>query len=469
MKHLPKYFLLLFICAFLQTSCKKDSFITSIEARVNISTDSLKYDTVFTTAGSITKSFKITNENNQKLLLNKVKLMGGVLSSYKMNVDGVPTTEANNIEVAANDCIYVFVSVVINPSAANLPFVVSDSIQINYNGNNRYVQLQAYGQNAIFFRNQTISTNTTWSNTKPYVILDGLKIAANITLTIQQGTKIYLHANAPILVDGTIIANGTKNNEVVFTGDRLDADYKNLPASWPGIYFREFSKDNILQFAVIKNAFQAVVAEKPSVNANPKLILQQCVIDNSFKEGLLFVNTHAQVNNSLISNCGNNVLLSYGGNYTFTNCTVAAFSNKYITHKNEVLGITNFANTTGGVLTANLTATFRNNIFWGDAGFVDNEIQIAKQGANPFTVLFENNLYRNATADPTNATLTNNLKNINPAFDTVDVTKNIFDFRITKDAAAPGINKGKATSFVKDLDDKIRNVGLPDIGCYEKQ
>jgi len=84
------------------------------------------------------------------------------------------------------------------------------------------------------------------------------------------------------------------------------------------------------------------------------------------------------------------------------------------------------------------------------------------------TVLFENNLYKNAT-DPVNVTLTNNLKNINPTFNTVDVNKNIFDFRITKDAAAPGINKGVATSFAKDLDDKARSVGLPDIGCYEKQ
>jgi hypothetical protein len=468
MKKLFTYCLLLITYCLLQTSCKKDSFITSNEARVNITADSLKYDTVFTTTGSITKSFKIINENNQKLLLNKVKLMGGITSAYKMNVDGVATTDANNIEVAANDSIYVFVSVTINPSTANLPFIVSDSIQVNYNGNNRYIQLQAFGQNAIFLRNQTISTNTTWSNTKPYVILDGLKIATNTTLTIPQGAKIYCHANAPILVDGTLIVNGTKNNEVVFTGDRLDENYKDLPASWPGIYFREFSKDNVMQFAIVKNAYQAVVAEQPSVNANPKLVLQQCVIDNSFKEGLLCVNTNVQANNCLIINCGNNVFISYGGNYTFTNNTIATFSNKYITHKNEVLGITNFFNATSGTLTANLNAVFRNNIFWGDNGFVDNEVVTVKQGSTTFNVLFENNLFRNLTV-PANATLTNNITNQNPQFDSIDVAKHIFNFRITKDAAAPGINKGLATSFTKDLDDAPRSVGLPDMGCYEKQ
>ncbi|MBP6430615.1 MAG: hypothetical protein KA319_02525 [Ferruginibacter sp.] len=468
MKNVFVYSLLLIAYCCMQTSCKKDSFITSNEARVNITVDSLKYDTVFTTTGSITKSFKIINENNQKLLLNKVKLMGGATSAYKINVDGTPTIEANNIEVAANDSIYVFVSVTINPTATNLPFIVSDSIQVNYNGNNRYVQLQAFGQNAIFLRNQTINSNTIWSNTKPYVILDGLKIATNTTLTIPQGTKIYCHANAPILVDGTLLVNGTKDNEVVFAGDRLDENYKDLPASWPGIYFREFSKDNVLQFAIVKNAYQAVVAEQPSVNANPKLILQQCIIDNSYKEGLLCVNTNVQANNCLISNCGNNVFISYGGNYTFTNNTVATFSNKYITHKNEVLGIANFINASSGILTANLNAVFRNNIFWGDNGFVDNEVVTVKQGSTTFNVLFENNLYRNLTA-PANATLTNNITNQNPQFDSVDVGKHIFNFRITKDVAAPGINKGQAVLFLKDLDDRARSVGLPDIGCYEKQ
>ena len=131
-------------------SCKKDSFITSEFARLTITADTLKYDTVFTTTGSITKSFKIINENNQKLRLTQVKLAGGVTSAFKININGSAVTEANNVELAANDSIYVFVSVSINPNAVNLPFIISDSILINYNGNNRFVQLQAYGQNANF-------------------------------------------------------------------------------------------------------------------------------------------------------------------------------------------------------------------------------------------------------------------------------------------------------------------------------
>jgi hypothetical protein len=457
-----------FVICFLATSCKKDSFISSADALLRITTDTLKYDTVFTTTGSITKSFKIINENNQKLRLDKVKLMGGTGSSFKMNVDGAATNEANNIVMEANDSIYVFVSVTIDPNTSNLPFIVSDSILINYNGNNRFVQLQAYGQNANFLSNRVITGNMIWTNNLPYVILGSIRIDTTASLTIQPGCRIYLHADAPFIVDGTLIINGTKTGNVVFTGDRLDDVYKDLPASWPGIYFRGNSKDNLMSFAVVKNAYQAIVVEKPSININPKLVLHQTIVDNAYDVGIFCINSSLHADNSLISNCGSNIILSYGGNYNFTHCTVATYSNNFFVHKNPVLNVNNVAFLNGVTVTADLNAVFRNNIFWGDEGIVNNEVVVNKQGTNPFTVLFEKNIYR-AASDPANSTLTGNLRNQHPLFDSIDVNRKIFDFRTATNTAAPGINAGVTTPFLKDLDDKTRNVGLPDLGCYEKQ
>lgn len=170
----------------------------------------------------------------------------------------------------------------------------------------------------------------------------------------------------------------------------------------------------------------------------------------------------------MISNCGSNIILSYGGIYNFTHCTVAAYSTNYLNHKNPVLNVNNFSNLTGTTLTADLNAVFRNNIFWGDGGLVENEITVNKQGANPFVVLFEKNIYK-TVIDPANSTLLNNIKNIDPSFDSIDVSKRIFDFRVIKNAFAPGINAGALTGFLKDLDDNNRNIGTPDIGCFEKQ
>src|SRR6185312_14165175 len=104
------------------------------------------FDTVFTTVGSVTQSFKIFNNNNEKLRLSQVKLLGGSTSPFKMNVDGTSGTEVNNVEINANDSIYVFVQVNAQVSDSTLPFILEDSIQINYNGNKKIVELQAYGQ-----------------------------------------------------------------------------------------------------------------------------------------------------------------------------------------------------------------------------------------------------------------------------------------------------------------------------------
>lgn len=460
-------FTLSFLLLITASSCRKDSFITSPDATISTSENILKYDTVFTSIGSVTQSFKIRNSNDQRLLLSSVKVMGGVASAFKININGVAAQEQSNIELAANDSMYVFVSVQINPNLSDLPFIVKDSIQISFNGNTNYVQLEAFGQNANFLRNRIISTNTTWNNRLPYVILDRLRIDANVTLTLEAGCRIYCHADAPILVDGTLVANGTKDQPVVFRGDRVDEDYKDLPAAWPGIYFRETSNNNILTYTQVLNAYQAIVAENPSGNSIPKVTLHQCIIDNAYDAGLLCVNSSLYADNSLISNCGNNVNFILGGNYKLTNCTVASYST-FISHKNPVLSASDYAlNSSGSVETKSLDALFENCIFWGEEGLVENEVQVAKQGAGPFNVTFSKCLYRVST-DPSPATVTDCIRNQNPVFDSVNVTKRIFDFHIS-DPTAPGHDYGNGTIFTEDLDGRSRSNGLPDLGCYEKQ
>ncbi len=50
----------------------------------------------------------------------------------------------------------------------------------------------------------------------PYVILGGLIVDTNVTLTIDKGARIYLHADAPLIVDGTLSVTGTKNRQCYF-------------------------------------------------------------------------------------------------------------------------------------------------------------------------------------------------------------------------------------------------------------
>jgi len=456
---------LVFCCAlWVLASCKKDSFISSADARLTVSADTLHFDTVFVTAGSTYRSFFIRNDNNQKLRLSSVKLSGGAASVFKLNLDGTSGSAFSDVEINANDSVLVFAQVNINPGAGALPFVLRDSIEIAYNGNKRKVQLEAWGQNAHFFRSRVISSNETWNNDLPYVILGSLQVNAGTTLTINKGCRIYMHADAPVIINGTLLVNGLKDtaDRVYFRGDRLDEPYKYFPGAWPGIYFQPTSKDNVLNYAVLNNAYQAIAVQDPASGVNPKLVLNECVVDNAFDAGILALNTSIQARNCLVTNCGRNILLAKGGNYQFTHCTVASQANFYIDHKNPVLTVTNF----NGPAVADLTALFRNCIFWGQSDLVPDEVVVLKTGSTVFNVNFDYNLWRVQT-NPSNITATQVLNNQAPQFDSIDIAHNYYDFRLK--TGSPAINKGTTTGIATDLDAKPRAVGLPDLGCFEKQ
>lgn len=445
-------------------ACSKEQFITSPGATLRTSTDTLRFDTVFTSAGSITGTIKIFNTNSEKLRLSSVELAGGQSSPYKINVDGTPGPRVGDLVLEPNDSLYVFVTVNVNPTAANAPFIVQDSLRISFNGNTQQVQLQAYGQNARYIRSQIIRSNTTWDPTLPYVILGGVLVDQGVTLNILPGTRVHLHADAPFIVDGTLTALGTKKDSITFQGDRLDKDYRDLPASWPGIFFRNSSTGNNLRYAIIKNAFQGIVAGR-AAGSFPKLNLSECTIDNVFDAGLTGVNSSIRAVNCLISNCGLNVLLANGGEYELTHCTVASYSNIYIPHKKPVLVLSNWDSTTQ-INSYDMKATLRNNIFWGDLGTVEDEVLVLRRGNNPFNVAIENSLYK-AKNPPQGVTLANNLVNQPPVFDSIGESSRYYDFRINK-GLSPAINKGRNLGIPFDLDGKPRD-GQPDIGSYEKQ
>ena len=446
----------------LVASCSKTSFITSRDASVSYSADTLHFDTVFTSTGSVTQSFKIFNLNDQKLRLSAVKLMGGAASAFKMNVDGSSGSSFTNIELEPNDSLYVFVTVTVNPSAANLPFIVQDSILVNYNGNDHFVQLEAYGQNANFLRGQRITSDSTWNNDLPFVILDSLSVDENVTLTVGPGCHIYHHANAPFIVNGSLKVNGDSNARVSFAGDRLDPDYKDLPGSWPGLIFNESSTNNVLNYAIIKNAYQGIVTQ--GRQAVPyKIELNQCIIDNIYDAGILSANSSIKAVNCLISNCGANIYIYAGGKYLFDYCTVATYGNFLLTHQTPVLTVGD-ADIFGS--TANLDATFSNSIFYGDNGNVDDEIVALKKGG-AFSLSFQNILYKNKTTNIDALVNTaGSIKNQLPEFERIDASRGVYDFHL-KDTS-PAINVGVSTGNLIDLDGKLRSTNL-DIGCYQKQ
>ena len=458
---------IIYMMLLLGMSCTKDRLLTDPGAAVWSSTDSLHFDTLFTTTGSYTLHFTLHNPNDRRIRLQSVALAGGSNSVFRINVNGEEGPVVSDIEIGAEDSIHVFVNGRLPASQEAMPFVLQDSIAVNWNNNTRWIQLDAWGQNAHFIRNGTISTSTTWNHILPYVVLGPLVVEEWATLTVTKGARIYMHADAILLVDGSMKVQGdsAEKDRVIFTGDRLDAPYRDFPASWPGIYLRSKSRSNSFTYTIINNAYQAIITEGQQDGTVPKLRMEQCIINNAYETGLLAVNSSAELNNCLVSNCGKNVQLVYGGRYVFNHCTIASYSNHYLTHKDPVVLVSNMIKLNNQVYTAPLDARFTNSICWGDRGTVENEIVAIKEGNDPYYLDFRNGIWK-IQEQPSHLTATA-MGSEDPLFLNTSFLNGPFDFRLQ--SGSPAINKGLPGVLELDLDGKPRNTGPPDSGAYEKQ
>lgn len=338
-------------------SCKKDKLLTDSSATVAFSQDSILFDTVFTTIGSATRNFRVINRNNQKINISSIRLENGLSSSFFLNVDGVPGKAVTDVEILANDSIYIFVQVNVNPTNYLSPLVIQDKILFDINGNQQSVKLEAWGQDAhyhfptsaIQYKNgylpySTVSSGTnvtvTWGggalgqpdDNKPHVIYGWLVVDSTQKLVINPGVKVYFHQNAGLWVYryGTIQVNGTKGNEVVFQGDRRESDYADMPGQWDRIWINEGHTDNYINYAIIKNNFigvQASILDNP--NQPTKLKITNTIIKNCSKLGLFTQFFNVWSGNNVIVNCKEYcAAITMGGNYTFLHTTFANYYNQ---------------------------------------------------------------------------------------------------------------------------------------------
>ena len=71
---------------------------TDPSVKLSFSTDTVLFDTVFTTVGSTTKQLRVRNTDKNAIVISSIKLAGGSSSPFRINVDGIPTTEATDVE-----------------------------------------------------------------------------------------------------------------------------------------------------------------------------------------------------------------------------------------------------------------------------------------------------------------------------------------------------------------------------------
>ena len=230
-----KYYIAFLIPVFVFLACEKSEFITQKDAMLEFSTDTVLFDTVFTTIGSATLYFNVYNRHTQAIRISQIHLAGDNHSPYHLNIDGQPINSISDVELMAGDSLYIFVQVKIDPLNNNNPLVVQDSVIFVTNGNTQYVQLVAFGQDVNLINGAIVPSaqnDTIWNNNKPYLIYNSMLVDTLKKLTIEAGCRLYFHYNSSLLVKGTLIVNGTLDQPVVFQSDRLEDFYSNIPGEW---------------------------------------------------------------------------------------------------------------------------------------------------------------------------------------------------------------------------------------------
>lgn len=476
----PIFSLLLLTCvavyAIIQTGCRKEKFLNS-GGEIRFSTDTLTFDTVFTSLGSFTLSMKIYNPQNERISIGSLQMEGGAASPFHLNVDGHKGPIVRNLELAPNDSAYVFATVNIDPTNENSPFVVEDKLVATMNGKTYRVPFMAYGQNAHYIVDSVIDQpgTVTWGTDKPYVIIHSALIDEGTTLNIQPGCRIYMHADSRLLVDGTLKAIGTKKDSIVFQGDRLDRRYfgfEGYPGEWGGLYFTSASTNNELTYVILKNGGNSALGAPPAlVQVNPdsvtgslQLKMDRVTIENSIGYGLLSFGGEVMADNCLMHSCGAYALaLVQGGKYVLNNCTIAVYGNDKINHtENPAAILLNYFKQSDTQWNPNaMDAVLNNCVIWGS---LQNELVIDSISAAPCTVTMNNCIAKAETAKVPVWVKKNNVRfNADPLF--VDYNK--WNYR--PKSGSPVIDAGLTNIpgvGARDLDDAARNAPW-DIGAYE--
>ena len=461
------------VLAFTLPSCHRNNNADGV--KLEFSADTVLFDTVFTTITSSTRSFTVHNTTGDPMVVDIV-LAGGTQSYYSINVDGVAGTKFRDVEIPAHDSIFVFVKVNINPTDQNLPYLVTDSVMFYQKGRTQSVQLVAFGQDAHFIVPDHTGgslhyhivahehEHVHWTNDKPWVIYGWAVVDSLGKLTIDPGTKVYVHNGGGIWVYryGNIHINGTLDEPVILTGDRLEPLFANDYAQWNSLWINEGSEDNLIENAIISNSSYGIHLEALEEFTGNKTIINNSVIHNNQMMGVRAEGAVLEMNNCQVSNNGKYSLALMVGDFTLNHVTVAnyfsqssrqtpavAVTNNF--DKTEVVGDQAYPVTYLG----NANATFNNCIIYGT---LDNEFGTGKKEGAELNYTLRNCIVRK---DSLNNGHFLNCFSQNPKF----IATYGQNYNLQEDS--PAIDAGmEGLGITTDILGRPRN-GVPDIGAYE--
>ncbi len=329
------------------TSCENKFHDYDTSGKLEFSSDTISFDTVFTDRHTITGLLKIYNRNNKPLNISTIQLEQDDNSRFTINVDGENGTNFSNIRIESKDSLMVFIKFWSNKLNSNSHLLISDNINFTTNKHKQKVKLLSYAVDPIIINKVHIAKDTIFSSPRPYHIKDTLWIDNLSTLTLAAGTKMYFSLNAALIINGNLDIEGDINNRVILTGDCQGYFQKESPGQWEGITWKNTTKDCRINYAIIKKAKRGVHITQGHANKN-KILIENTEIKNINTNGLEVHHANLVVANSLISKCGYyNIFITEGGKFEFIHCTITNLNWNYFMPKatiylnNQKLGTDN--------------------------------------------------------------------------------------------------------------------------------
>jgi hypothetical protein len=293
----------------LVTGCERDFMFRGGMEGIAFSTDTVMFDTIFTSIGSVTRHFRVYNSYGSDMTIDGIRLAGGDGSPFKINVNGVSSPDVVDVPLRSGDSLFVFVEVTIDPEAnADPSFVVTDSIMFYTKERIQSVKLVAYGQDVVLLRKSTIGTRR-FTAEKPYLIYDWLVVDTASVLTIDPGAQLHFYKGASLVVshEASLQVKGTKEKPVVFSGSRLEEWYADQAGQWGGIFLRPGSRNHEIDYAHIRNATIGLSVDTVGMDGTPPLKLSNTRIEHISQQGLVAQSSSIVAWNSLFADCGSAV------------------------------------------------------------------------------------------------------------------------------------------------------------------
>lgn len=463
------------------SSCIDEGISTDPSLKLAFSTDTLFFDTVFTSIGSSTAKIKVYNPNDKNLKISAVGLGKGSQSPYRLNLDGQLNAnhQFTEIELRARDSMFVFVEVTVNPNNVNNPVFIKDSIVFLTNGNLQNIKLIAYGQDMEVLRNQTFKKDTVLGREKPYLVYGDLVVDTAKTLRLEAGCRLFFHDGASLVVYGNLIAEGTRGSPVLLRGDRTDRLFEDIPYNfvsnqWGGILLLNKEGHHKLDFVQMNSGYVGIFFSNNDRNYRPQLEISNSRIHNFLKYGLVVQNGNVKVTNSEISNTGSYSVYLNGGKHTFVHTTIANYFNS-----TNILMQPSGKEGNSAVMIMELNriipmeTTFQNCIVSGSSS---NEFEILSRFADQYNGTFSNSYLRKNEPNPIPAIFTD-IKWYNetePVFvNSFFDRKKLIYYNFMPDSISPARDIGDynvALQYPVDLNGNSRiQDGKPDAGAYEWQ